>query len=117
MEGQVHNDRQNDSAGGADRGALRINWNQCQGSGGEGNNGDDDTCLSHQLGFDFEGKFHYRGERREVGRKKRAQGRLLGRRLSERKEPLDNNDDFMMTTESPWFLVKGKKPTGERSKL
>jgi hypothetical protein len=56
----------------------------------------------------FEGECHYQGKRQEVGRKKKAGGRVLGRRSCERKEPLDNNDGIMKATESPWFLVKGK---------
>jgi hypothetical protein len=63
--------------------------------------------LSHWLSFDFEGKFHYQGERQEVGRKKKARGRVLGNRSPERKEPLDINDGIMTATESPWFLMKG----------
>jgi hypothetical protein len=106
MEGRVHNDHQNDSSGGTDRGAL-VNRNQQEESGGEGNDGDNDTCSSHRLSFDFEGKFHYQGKRQEVGRKKRAQGRVLGKHVHERKEPLDNNDSIMTAAESPWFLVKG----------
>jgi hypothetical protein len=71
------------------------------------NDGNDDTCLSHRLSFDFEGEFHYRGKRQEVRRKKRAQGRVVGKCLRERKEPLDSNDGIMTAPESPWFLVKG----------
>jgi hypothetical protein len=33
-------------------------------SGGEGDDGDDDGCLSDWLGFYFEGKFHERSQRR-----------------------------------------------------
>jgi hypothetical protein len=107
MEGRVHNNCQNDSAGGTNKGALRVNHNPRQGSRGEGNNSNDDNCLSHRLGFDFEGKFHYQGKRQEVGRKKRARGRVLGKCSHERKEPLDDNNGIMTATEFPWFLVKG----------
>jgi hypothetical protein len=77
------------------------------GIGGEGSGGSYDTCLSHRRGFDFEGKFHYQGERHEVGRKNRARGRVLGKRSRERKKSLDNKDRIMTAMESPWFLVKG----------
>ncbi len=72
MEGRVDDDCQNNSAGGTDQEALRVNCDQCEGYGGEDDDSDNDTCLSHRLGFDFEGEFHYQGEQREGGRKKRA---------------------------------------------
>ncbi len=30
----------------------------------------------------------------------------MGKRLLERKEPLDNHNGIMKATESPWFLVR-----------
>jgi hypothetical protein len=58
MEGQVNDDRQNDRAEDADRGALRVDRDRSQGAGREGDKSDDDACLSHRLSFDLENEFH-----------------------------------------------------------
>ena len=61
--GRVNDKGQNDRAENADRGAV----------GGEGDDGDDDTCLCHGLSFDFEDKFHVKSQSQD-GRKKEKKG-------------------------------------------
>ncbi len=58
MEGRVNNDRQNNRAEDADQGALGVDLYWSQGARREGDNGEDDACLSHRLSFDLENKFH-----------------------------------------------------------
>ncbi len=60
---QVDNNGKNDQVDDADRRALCVDGDRCERSGGEGNDGDNDRCLSDWLGFNFEGKFHQRSQR------------------------------------------------------
>ena len=53
-KGRVNDDGQNDRAEDADRGAVGIDCNRRQGARGRGDDGDDDACLCHRLGLDFE---------------------------------------------------------------
>ena len=64
---QVDNNGKNDQADDADGRALCVDGNRRERSGGEGDDGDDDSCLSDRLGFYFEGKFHEQS-RRQRGR-------------------------------------------------
>ena len=61
---QVDNNGENDRADGADGRALCVDGDRRERSGGEGDDGDDDGCLSDWLGFDFEGEFHEESQRR-----------------------------------------------------
>ena len=60
---QVDNNGKNDQADDADGRALCVDGDCRERSGGEGDDGDDDRCLSDQLSFNFEGKFHERSWR------------------------------------------------------
>jgi len=60
---QVDNNGKNDRADDADGRALCVDGNRRERSGGEGDDGDDDGCLSDWLGFNFEGEFHERSQR------------------------------------------------------
>ncbi len=64
LQRQVDNNGENDQADDADGRALCVDGNRCERSGGEGNDGNNDSCLSDRLGFDFEGEFHERSQRR-----------------------------------------------------
>jgi len=55
---QVDNNGENDRADDANGRALGVDGDRREGSGGEGDDGNDDGCLSDWLGFNFEGKFH-----------------------------------------------------------
>ena len=61
---QVDNNGKNDRADGADGRALCVDGDRRKRSGGEGDDGDDDSCLSDWLGFDFEGEFHEQSQQR-----------------------------------------------------
>ena len=61
---QVDNNGKNDRADDADGRALCVDGDRRERSGGEGDDGDDDGCLSDWLGFYFEGEFHERSQRR-----------------------------------------------------
>jgi hypothetical protein len=64
LQRQVDNNGENDQTDDADGRALCIDGDRCERFGGEGNDGNDDGCLSDWLGFYFEGKFHERSQRR-----------------------------------------------------
>ena len=59
---QVDNNGENDQADDANGRALCVDSNRRKRSGGEGNDSDDDHCLSDSLGLNFEGKFHERSQ-------------------------------------------------------
>ena len=59
---QVDNNGENDRADDANGRALCVDGDRRERSGGEGDDGDDDSCLSDRLGFNFEGKFHERSQ-------------------------------------------------------
>jgi hypothetical protein len=61
---QVDNNGKNDQAENANWWALCVDGDHRERSGGEGDDGDDDRCLSDWLGFNFEGEFHERSQRR-----------------------------------------------------
>ncbi len=61
---QVDNNGENDRADDANGRALRVDGDRRERSGGERNDGDDDSCLSDWLGFYFEGKFHEQSQQR-----------------------------------------------------
>jgi hypothetical protein len=61
---QVDNNGKNDRADGADGRALCVDGDRRERSGGEGDDGDDDSRLSDWLGFDFEGEFHEQSQQR-----------------------------------------------------
>ena len=61
---QVDNNGENDRADGADGRALCVDGDRRERSGGEGDDGDDDGCLSDWLGFDVEGEFHEESQQR-----------------------------------------------------
>jgi len=61
---QVDNNGENDRADDADRRALCVDRDRRKRSGGEGDDGDDDCCLSDRLSFNFEGEFHERSRQR-----------------------------------------------------
>ena len=63
-QGQVDDEGKNDRADDADGRALGVDGNRREGAGGEGDDGDDDGCLSDWLGFDFEGEFHEQSQQR-----------------------------------------------------
>ncbi len=63
LQCQVDNNGKNDRADDADGRALCVDGNRRERSGGEGDDGDDDGCLSDWLGFNFEGEFHERSQR------------------------------------------------------
>ena len=53
-KGRVDDKGQNDRADNADRRAVGVNRNRRQGTGREGDDGDDNTCLRHWLSFYLE---------------------------------------------------------------
>ena len=61
---QVDDNGENDQADDATERALGIYGDRRERSGGEGDDGNNDGCLSDWLGFYFEGKFHERGQQR-----------------------------------------------------
>jgi hypothetical protein len=61
---QVDNNGDNDQADDADGRALCVDGDRRERSGGEGDDGNDDSCLSDRLGFNFGGEFHERSRRR-----------------------------------------------------
>ena len=61
---QVDNNGKNNRADDAIGRALCVDGDRCERYGGEGDDGDDDVCLSDWLGLDFEGEFHERSQRR-----------------------------------------------------
>jgi hypothetical protein len=61
---QVDNNGENDQADDANGRALCVDGDRCERTGGEGDDGDDDGCLSDWLGFDFEGEFHEQSQQR-----------------------------------------------------
>jgi hypothetical protein len=67
----------NDRAEDADRGALRIDRNRRQGTRREGDDGDDDACLSHRLSLDLEDEFHEKWRRQKRETKDRLEGECL----------------------------------------
>ncbi len=71
---QVDNNGENDQADDANGRALCVDGNCRERSRGEGNDGDDDCCLSDWLGFNFEGKFHERSQRRRGRWEKQLEG-------------------------------------------
>jgi hypothetical protein len=84
--GRVNNDCQNDCAEIADRGALQIDHDRCQGARREGDEDDDDTCLHHWFGLISKVNFITEGSgEREKGRRG-LEGECWRKRLRERKE-------------------------------
>ena len=61
---QVDNNGKNDQADDANGQALCVDGDCHERSGGEGNDGNNDSCLSDWLGFNFEGEFHEWSQRR-----------------------------------------------------
>ena len=64
MQRQVDNNGENNRADDADGRALCVDGDRRERSGGEGDDGDDDGCLSDWLGFDVEGEFHEESQQR-----------------------------------------------------
>ncbi len=64
MQCQVDNNGKNDQADDANGQALCVHGDRRERSGGEGNDGDDDSSLSDWLRLYFEGEFHERSQRR-----------------------------------------------------
>ena len=62
LQCEVDDNGKNDQADDANGRALGVDGNCHKRLGGEGNNDNDDGCLSDWLGFYFEGKFHERGQ-------------------------------------------------------
>ncbi len=56
----MNDDGKGNRAEGADGRMVSVNSDHCKGVGGEGNDGNNDGSLHHQLRFYFEGKFHAR---------------------------------------------------------
>ncbi len=64
---QVDDNGENNRADDADGGALGVNGDRRERTGGEGDDGDDDGGLSDWLCFYFKGKFHERSQRQRGG--------------------------------------------------
>ncbi len=73
-KGRVNDDGQNDRTEDADRGAVGIDRNRCQGARGGGNDGDDDGRLCHRLSLDFEGELHRPKRRRRPKKSEERKG-------------------------------------------
>jgi hypothetical protein len=67
LQRQVDKNGKNDQADDADGRALCVDGDRRERSGGEDDGGNDDSCLSDRLGFNFEGELHERS-RRQRGR-------------------------------------------------
>ena len=107
----------NNRAENADQGAVGVPHDCCQGTRGEGDDGDDDTCLCHGLSFDFEDKFHVKsqsqdGRKKEKGSKKSVgySARVRGRQQGQCRRRYSGDGISMV-------LGEGRKPDGERSEL
>ena len=116
-KGRVYDKGQNDRAENADRGAVGVHCDRRQGTRGEGDDGDDDTCLCHGLSFDFEDKFHVKsqsqdGRKKEKGSKKSVgySARVRGRQQGQYRWRYSGDGISMV-------LGEGRKPDGERSEL
>jgi len=117
MKGCVNDKGQNDCTENADRGAVGVHCDRRQGTRGEGDDGDDDTCLCHRLSFDFEDKFHVKsqsqdGRKKEKGSKKSVgySARMRGRQQRQCRWRYSGDGISMV-------LGEGRKPDGERSEL
>ncbi len=87
MQCQVDNNGKNGGADDANGRALCVEGDHCKRSGGEGDNGDDDGCLSDWLGFDFDGKFHERSQQQRAdGRTGSKEKVCEGARMRERNQ-------------------------------
>ncbi len=67
-QSRLDNNGKNNRADDANGRALCVDGDRRERSGGEGDGGDDDGSLSYRLGFNFEGEFHERSQRRRSKR-------------------------------------------------
>jgi hypothetical protein len=81
MQCQIDDEGKNDQTDDADGQALSVDCNRCKRSGGKSDDGDNDGCLCHWLGFYFEGEFHPGSQGRWGRLKKWAQGRVYAKAL------------------------------------